>query len=176
MSAAPGGTNDPTGPEMVTLAIDGVEICVPAGTLIIRAAEQHGIPIPRFCDHPLLEPAGACRQCQVEVPDMGNGRGLPKPPPSCTTQVAAGMVVRTQFSSPVAGKAQRGVIEQLLINHPLDCPMCDKGGECPLQNQAMSSGRPDSRFRDVKRTWLKPIAISANILLDRERAWPGPAH
>jgi len=83
--------------------------------------------------------------------------------------VADGMVVRTQHSSPVATKAQAGIMEMLLINHPLDCPVCDKGGECPLQNQAMSSGRADSRFLESKRTFPKPIAISTQVLLDRER-------
>jgi NADH-quinone oxidoreductase subunit G len=155
--------------DLVTVTIDGFEISVPPGTLLIRAAEQLGIQIPRFCDHPLLDPAGACRQCLVEVTDMGNGRGMPKPAASCTTTVMPGMVVKTQLSSVVADKAQQGVMELLLINHPLDCPICDKGGECPLQNQAMSNGRGDSRFRDVKRTWPKPVAVSANILLDRER-------
>ena len=155
--------------ELVTVTIDGIDISVPKGTLLIRAAEQIGIQIPRFCDHPLLEPAGACRQCLVEVTDMGNGRGMPKPAASCTTTVMPGMVVKTQLTSPVADKAQQGVMELLLINHPLDCPVCDKGGECPLQNQAMSNGRADSRFTDVKRTFPKPIAVSSQVLLDRER-------
>jgi NADH-quinone oxidoreductase subunit G len=155
--------------DLVTVTIDGFEISVPKGTLIIRAAEQLGIQIPRFCDHPLLDPAGACRQCLVEVPDMGNGRGMPKPPASCTTTVMPGMVIKTQLTSKVSEKAQHGVMELLLINHPLDCPVCDKGGECPLQNQAMSNGQAESRFRDAKRTWPKPIAISPNVLLDRER-------
>jgi NADH-quinone oxidoreductase subunit G len=155
--------------ELVTVTIDGFEISVPKGTLIIRAAEQLGVQIPRFCDHPLLEPAGACRQCLVEVTDMGNGRGMPKPGASCTTTVMPGMVIKTQLTSPVADKAQQGVMELLLINHPLDCPICDKGGECPLQNQAMSNGRADSRFHDTKRTFEKPIGISTNVLLDRER-------
>jgi NADH-quinone oxidoreductase subunit G len=162
-------TQAPAKEDLVTLTIDGFEISVPKGTLIIRAAERLGIQIPRFCDHPLLEPAGACRQCLVEVTDLGNGRGMPKPAASCTTTVTPGMVVKTQLTSPVADKAQQGVMEMLLINHPLDCPICDKGGECPLQNQAMSNGRGDSRFVDVKRTWPKPIAISPNVLLDRER-------
>ena len=113
---------------------------------MIRAAEQVGVQIPRFCDHPLLAPVGACRQCLVDVPDAGNGRGFPKPQASCTLPVAEGMVVNTQVTSPVADKAQQGVMEFLLINHPLDCPVCDKGGECPLQNQAMSNGRGESRF------------------------------
>ena len=149
--------------ETVTLTIDGIEVTVPKGTLLIRAAEQIGIAIPRFCDHPLLDPAGACRQCLVEV------EGQRKPVASCTIPVSDGMVVKTQLTSPVARKAQEGIMEFLLINHPLDCPVCDKGGECPLQNQAMSAGRPDTRFRDKKRTYPKPIAISPAILLDRER-------
>ncbi|AKN17801.1 NADH dehydrogenase subunit G [Mycobacterium haemophilum DSM 44634] len=152
-----------TQPEMVTLTIDGAEISVPKGTLVIRAAELLGIQIPRFCDHPLLDPVGACRQCLVEV------EGQRKPMASCTTVVTDDMVVRTQLTSAVADKAQHGVMELLLINHPLDCPMCDKGGECPLQNQAMSNGRADSRYTDVKRTFAKPINISTQVLLDRER-------
>ena len=150
-------------PELVTLTIDGTEISVPKGTLVIRAAELIGVQIPRFCDHPLLDPVGACRQCIVEI------EGQRKPMASCTIPVADDMVVRTQYSSEAADKAQHGVMELLLINHPLDCPMCDKGGECPLQNQAMSNGRPDSRFEDVKRTFTKPINISSQVLLDRER-------
>jgi NADH-quinone oxidoreductase subunit G len=160
---------EPPALDLVTVTIDGFEIRVPKGTLIIRAAEQLGIQIPRFCDHPLLDPIGACRQCLVEVTDAGNGRGMPKPAASCTTTVADGMVVQTQLTSAVADKAQQGTMEMLLINHPLDCPICDKGGECPLQNQALSNGRADSRFVDVKRTYPKPIAISSQILLDRER-------
>ncbi|MEV4533167.1 NADH-quinone oxidoreductase subunit G [Asanoa sp. NPDC049518] len=147
----------------VTLTIDGVEVTAPKGTLLIRVAEQLGIAIPRFCDHPLLAPAGACRQCLVEV------EGQRKPVASCTQAVADGMVVKTQLSSPVAKKAQEGIMELLLINHPLDCPMCDKGGECPLQNQAMSTGRADSRFHEHKREYQKPINISSQVLLDRER-------
>ena len=172
--AAPGaGGSDVTPPaDLVTFYLDELEVSVPKGTLVIRAAEQVGIQIPRFCDHPLLEPAGACRQCLVEVampgPD-GSLRPMPKPQASCTMTVAPGMVVKTQRSSAVADKAQHGVMELLLINHPLDCPVCDKGGECPLQNQAMSNGRATSRFVDVKRTFPKPISISTQILLDRER-------
>lgn len=149
--------------EMVSLTIDDHEITVPKGTLVIRAAELMGVQIPRFCDHPLLEPVGACRQCLVEV------EGQRKPLASCTTTVAPDMVVRTQHTSEVADKAQHGVMELLLINHPLDCPVCDKGGECPLQNQAMSNGRVETRFEDVKRTFPKPINISSQVLLDRER-------
>ena len=153
--------------DTVTAIIDGAEVTVPKGTLIIRAAEKLGIAIPRFCDHPLLAPAGACRQCLVDVEI--NGRAFPKPQASCTMPVENGMVVNTQNTSPVAAKAQEGIMEFLLINHPLDCPICDKGGECPLQNQAMSAGRPESRFEGEKRTFEKPIHISSQILLDRER-------
>ncbi|MGH3496544.1 MAG: NADH-quinone oxidoreductase subunit G [Nocardioidaceae bacterium] len=155
--------------DLVTLTIDDVEVSVPTGTLLIRAAELIGVEVPRFCDHPLLDPVGACRQCLVEVPDGGNGRSMGKPQASCTIPVAGGMVVRTQVTSPVADKAQHGIIEFLLINHPLDCPVCDKGGECPLQNQAMSHGRGESRFVETKRTFPKPVNVSAQVLLDRER-------
>ncbi|MFJ4711346.1 NADH-quinone oxidoreductase subunit G [Streptomyces sp. NPDC088785] len=149
--------------DLVSLTIDGIGISVPKGTLVIRAAELLGIEIPRFCDHPLLDPAGACRQCIVEV------EGQRKPMASCTITCTDGMVVKSQLSSPVAEKAQRGVMELLLINHPLDCPVCDKGGECPLQNQAMSHGQSDSRFEGRKRTYEKPVPISTQVLLDRER-------
>ena len=142
---------------------------MPKGTLVIRAAELIGVEVPRFCDHPLLDPVGACRQCLVEVPDGGTGRPIPKPQASCTLEVAPGMKIKTQVTSPIADKAQRGNMEFLLINHPLDCPICDKGGECPLQNQAMSHGYAESRFTDAKRTYPKPINISPNVLLDRER-------
>lgn len=149
--------------ELITATIDGVTVTVPPNTLVIRAAEQIGIQIPRFCDHPLLDPVGACRQCLVEV------EGQRKPLASCTTVVTDGMVVRTQDTSAAAESAQRGVMELLLINHPLDCPVCDKGGECPLQNQAMSAGRAESRFTGTKRTYTKPVPLSSEVLLDRER-------
>lgn len=153
--------------EMITVVIDGFEVTVPKGTLVIRAAEKLGIQIPRFCDHPLLSPAGACRQCLVDIEI--NGRAFPKPQASCTIPVEPNMIVKTQLTSPVADKAQKGIMELLLINHPLDCPVCDKGGECPLQNQAMSNGRPESRYEGVKRTFEKPVSISSQVLLDRER-------
>ncbi|MFI1484630.1 NADH-quinone oxidoreductase subunit G [Streptomyces sp. NPDC020747] len=163
-SAPSGGGEAAVPPEdLVALTIDGVEISVPKGTLVIRAAEQLGIEIPRFCDHPLLDPAGACRQCIVEV------EGQRKPMASCTITCTDGMVVKTHLTSPVAEKAQKGVMELLLINHPLDCPVCDKGGECPLQNQAMSHGYSESRFDGKKRTYEKPVPISTQVLLDRER-------
>ena len=149
--------------DTVTLTIDGQEITVPKGTLVIRAAEQLGTIIPRFCDHPLLDPVGACRQCVVEVEGQG------KPMMSCTMPAADGMEVRTHLTSEVASKAQEGTLEFLLINHPLDCPMCDKGGECPLQDQALKHGSNTSRFVDQKRRYDKPVAVSRQILLDRER-------
>jgi NADH-quinone oxidoreductase subunit G len=180
MTVSTGGKpgSAPAEQDLVTLTIDGIETSVPKGTLVIRAAEQIGVQIPRFCDHPLLAPVGACRQCLVEValPDRdGNVKpmmgppGRVKPQASCTLAASDGMVVSTQLTSPIADKAQHGVMEQLLINHPLDCPVCDKGGECPLQNQAMTNGRGESRFLETKRTFPKPINISAQVLLDRER-------
>ncbi|MDP9806688.1 NADH-quinone oxidoreductase subunit G [Trueperella bonasi] len=158
--------------EQVTLKIDGKETSVPKGTLIIRAAEKMGVHIPRFCDHPLLAPAAACRQCLVEVASPnreGVVQKMPKPQPACAVAVSPGMEVYTQETSEVAEKAQHGIMEFLLINHPMDCPVCDKGGECPLQNQAMTDGRAQSRFIDMKRTYPKPISVSPQILLDRDR-------
>src|SRR6185369_6980409 len=139
----------------------GGEAAVPPEDLVSLTID--GTEIPRFCDHPLLDPDGACRQCIVEV------EGQRKPMASCTITCTDGMVVRTQLTSGVAEKAQRGVMELLLINHPLDCPVCDKGGECPLQNQAMSAGQADTRFEGRKRTYAKPMPVSAQVLLDRER-------
>ena len=149
--------------ETVTCTIDGITISVPKGTLVIRAAERLGIEIPRFCDHPLLAPVANCRMCLIEI------EGTPKPQPACAAVCGDKMVVRTALTSDVADLAQRGVMEFLLINHPLDCPVCDKGGECPLQNQSMSHGAGESRFEGVKRTFPKPIPVSSQILLDRER-------
>jgi NADH-quinone oxidoreductase subunit G len=149
--------------ETVTLTIDGKEVTVPAGTLIIRAAEQLGIQIPRFCDHPLLAPAGACRQCYVQI------EGQPKLATSCTVAVAPGMSVRTQNTSDLAQEAQVANLEFLLLNHPLDCPICDRGGECPLQDQALAFGPGDSRFEEAKRVFPKPVPMSPLVNLDRER-------
>ncbi|KNB50039.1 NADH-quinone oxidoreductase subunit G [Streptomyces caatingaensis] len=163
MTATAKSTGAPPDGELVSVTIDGIPVSVPKGTLVIRAAELVGVEIPRFCDHPLLDPVGACRQCIVEV------EGQRKPMASCTTTCTEGMAVHTQLTSPAAAKAQSGVMELLLINHPLDCPVCDKGGECPLQNQAMTAGRADSRFEGRKRTYEKPVPISPQVLLDRER-------
>ena len=137
---------------------------MPEGTLIIRAAEQLGIEIPRFCDHPLLEPAGACRQCYVEIEGQPQARDLVHERP-----VAPGMVVRSQNTSEVAHEAQVANLEFLLLNHPLDCPICDRGGECPLQDQALAFGPGESRYTEAKRTYAKPLPLSALVKLDRER-------
>lgn len=162
--------------DMVNMTIDGMPVEVEKGTLLIRAAEKVGVRIPRFCDHPLLAPSANCRQCLVEVAMPGRDgvvRPMPKPQPSCAMTAMEGMEIKTQATSPVAAKAQDGTMEFLLINHPLDCPVCDKGGECPLQNQAlelMASGAQSvTRFTDVKRTFPKPLRLTSNILLDRDR-------
>jgi NADH-quinone oxidoreductase subunit G len=158
MSQGPAAPAPPT-----TLTIDGIELAVPKGTLIIRAAEQLGILIPRFCDHPLLAPAAACRQCYVSV------EGQRKLMTACSTPVSEGMVVKTQYTDEAVKQAQEAVLEFLLINHPLDCPICDRGGECPLQDQALAFGPGESRYREAKRTYRKPIPLSPLVNLDRER-------
>ena len=150
-------------PTTVKVTIDGQELEVRPGTLVIRAAEQLGTIVPRFCDHRLLAPLGACRQCLVEVV------GQRKPLTACTTTVTDGMEVKTQVTSEVARAGQEGNLELLLINHPLDCPMCDKGGECPLQDQTLAHGPGETRFVETKRHYEKPIKISETVLLDRER-------
>jgi NADH-quinone oxidoreductase subunit G len=150
-------------PKLVSLSIDGEEVAVPEGTLVIRAAEVLGIEIPRFCDHPLLDPVAACRQCYVHV------EGQRKLMTSCSTPVAEGMVVQTQNTNQEVKEAQEGVLEFLLINHPLDCPICDRGGECPLQDQALGFGNAQSRYVEPKRTFKKPIPLSPLVNLDRER-------
>jgi NADH-quinone oxidoreductase subunit G len=150
-------------PDLVTLTIDGREVQVPAGTLVIRAAEELGITIPRFCDHPLLDPVAACRQCLVDV------EGSRKPTPACAEAVRPDMVVRTQETSEVARQYQESQMEFLLVNHPLDCPQCDKGGECPLQDQSLRNGTAESRMYEKKRVFTKALPISPQISLDRER-------
>jgi NADH-quinone oxidoreductase subunit G len=147
----------------VTLSIDGRAITVAKGTLLIAAAEQAGTYIPRFCYHPRMEPVGVCRMCLVEV----DGPRGPTLTPACYVPAGEGMVVHTQ--SEKVKKAQDGVLEFLLANHPLDCPICDKGGECPLQDQTLAHGSGESRFIEEKRHFAKPIAIGELVLLDRER-------
>ncbi len=148
---------------MVTISVDGEERQVPAGELLIKAAEDTGTFIPRFCWHPRMNPVGMCRMCLVEV-ETPRGKLLTT---SCTMRVNEGMAVDTQ--SDVVTKAQEGILEFLLINHPLDCPVCDRGGECPLQDQTMAYGPGESRFVEEKRHYEKPIEISDLVLLDRER-------
>jgi NADH-quinone oxidoreductase subunit G len=147
----------------VTLTIDGREVTAPAGTFLITAAEEAGVYIPRFCYHPRMKPVGMCRMCLVEV---SGPRGFSLQP-ACYLPVAEGMEVVT--TSDKVRKAQDGVLEFLLVNHPLDCPVCDKGGECPLQDQVLAYGPGESRFVEEKRHWEKPIALSELVLLDRER-------
>ncbi len=150
-------------PSKVKLTIDGIEVVVNKGELLIEAAAKAGKFVPRFCYHPRMEPVGVCRMCLVEV-DSPRGPSLQ---PSCYVPADNGMVVNTQ--SEAVKKAQNGVLEYLLINHPLDCPVCDKGGECPLQDQTVAYGPGESRFIEEKRHFAKPIAISQLVELDRER-------
>jgi NADH-quinone oxidoreductase subunit G len=147
--------------ELVELTIDGQPVSVPKGSVIWAAAQKLGIEIPIYCYHPKMEPLGACRMCFVAVDNM------PKLATACTTTVAPGMVVHTD--TPAVKKARQGILEFLLINHPLDCPICDKGGECDLQDFALRYGPGASRFDLRKRHFEKPIPVSDNILLDRER-------
>jgi len=147
--------------ELVTITIDGQEISVPPGTLVWQAAQKLGIEIPIYCYHPKMDPLGACRMCFVEV------KGMPKPMTACTTTVMPNMVVST--NSPMVKKSRQGTLEFLLINHPLDCPICDKGGECDLQDFTLRYGPGASRFDLSKRHFPKPVPVSDEILLDRER-------
>jgi NADH-quinone oxidoreductase subunit G len=147
--------------ELVTVTIDGREVSVPPGTLLWEAARRLDIEIPIYCYHPKMDPLGACRMCFVEV------QGLPKPMTACTTTVTPNMVVSTD--SAMVKKSRRGTLEFLLINHPLDCPICDKGGECDLQDFTLRHGPGTSRFDVSKRHFPKPVPVSEQILLDRER-------
>ncbi len=151
------------GAELVTITIDGVEHQVSKGEMLIKVAQDTGTYIPRFCWHPRMNPVGMCRMCLVQV-ETPRGPALVT---ACTNPVADGMVVDT--ANDTVKKAQEGILEFLLINHPLDCPVCDRGGECPLQDQTMSYGPGESRFVEEKRHYEKPIPISDLVLLDRER-------
>jgi NADH-quinone oxidoreductase subunit G len=146
----------------VSLVVDGREVTAPEGTMLVDAAKQGDIEIPVFCYEPKLgEPVGACRMCLVEI------EGMPKLQTACSTPVRDGMVVYTQTDR--VNEAQNAVVEFLLINHPLDCPVCDKGGECPLQDIAMGWGPGKSRFTDPKRHFQKPLELSPLVAIDRER-------
>ena len=147
----------------VAFRLNGVDVEARKGELLIDAAERHGVYIPRFCYHPRMQPVGMCRMCIVEI-DTGRGPALQ---PACMLPVAPDMSVDTE--SPATKKVQDGILEFLLINHPLDCPVCDKGGECPLQDHTMAFGPGESRFVEEKRHFEKPIAISETVYLDRER-------
>ena len=135
--------------DIVTISVDGVEMQGKAGEVLIKVAEDNGNFIPRFCWHPRMKSVGMCRMCLVEVVSP-RGRMLV---PACTTTINDGMEVDTQ--SAVVKKAQEGVLEYLLINHPLDCPVCDKGGECPLQDHTVAYGPGESRFVEEKRHFEK---------------------
>ena len=152
-----------TSKDTVTVTVDGRAIEAKPGEVVIAAAERAGIYIPRFCWHPRMKPVGMCRMCLVEIKGP---RGFALQP-ACFVSVADGMEVVTN-SEPVK-KSQDGVLEFLLINHPLDCPVCDRGGECPLQDQTFAFGPGESRFVEEKRHFEKPISISDLVLLDRER-------
>ncbi len=149
--------------EEVAITLDGRTVKATKGEMLIAAAERAGTYIPRFCYHPRMKPVGMCRMCLVEV----KGRRGFSLGPACFLPVAEGMEVVTE-SAPVK-KAQAGVLEFLLVNHPLDCPVCDKGGECPLQDQTMAYGPGETRFVEEKRHWDKPVPISSLVLIDRER-------
>ncbi|MEX2279889.1 MAG: NADH-quinone oxidoreductase subunit NuoG [Acidimicrobiia bacterium] len=149
--------------QLVTITVDGKEMQVKPGELLIKAAQDNGVYIPRFCWHPRMNPVGMCRMCLVEIETP---RG-PMIVTACTNPVNDGLVVDTQNDT--IKKAQEGILEFLLANHPLDCPVCDRGGECPLQDQTMSYGPGESRFVEEKRHFEKPIPISDLVLLDRER-------
>src|SRR4030088_2689693 len=146
----------------INLTIDGHKVTVPAGTLIVDAAKTVGIEIPVFCYHHKLDPVGACRLCLVDITP-----GPPRPQTGCTTPVAEGMVVKTQ--SAMAVQARADILEFELVNHPLDCPVCDKGGECPLQDFTFRHGYPTSRIDGPRLHFKKPIPLSPKIALDRER-------
>ena len=150
-------------PDAVAITINGRSVTARRGDLVIAAAERAGDYIPRFCYHPRMSSVGMCRQCLVEI-DTGRG---PMLQPSCMVTVSEGMVVDTE--SKTSKRAQEGILELLLANHPLDCPVCDKGGECPLQDQAFSHGPGESRYVEEKRHYEKPIPISDLVFLDRER-------
>ena len=147
---------------LITFTLDGREVEAPEGLMLVDAAKYGDVEIPVFCYEPKLgQPVGACRMCLVEI------EGIPKLQTACSTPVKDGMVVHTQTDR--VHQAQRAVVEFLLINHPLDCPVCDKGGECPLQDITYGWGPGTSRFIEPKRHFKKPLELSPLIAIDRER-------
>ncbi|MGE0877047.1 MAG: NADH-quinone oxidoreductase subunit NuoG [Acidimicrobiia bacterium] len=149
--------------DTIEITVDGKPVAARPGELVIAAAERNGVYIPHFCYHPRMNPVGMCRMCLV---DIDTGRG-PMLQPSCMVPVAPNMKVET--GTPAVKRAQEGILELLLVNHPLDCPVCDKGGECPLQDQTMAYGPGESRFVEEKRHYEKPIPVNDLVFLDRER-------
>src|SRR5690606_12143030 len=147
--------------KLVKVTINGIEVQVPEGMNLVEAAAQAGVEIPVFCHHPKLEPVGVCRMCLVEV------EGQRKPVPACTMKAVDGMVVRTE--TPLVQHLRQGVIEFLLLNHPLDCPVCDKGGECPLQDNTFKYGLGTSRLSVPKMRKRKAVDLGNFIILDEER-------
>lgn len=147
--------------QTVTVTIDGKTVTVPKGTTVYQAARQAGVDIPIFCYHDRMPPLGACRMCLVNVEKMG------KLQTACTLEAADAMVVSTTTPDVKAG--QEAILEFLLINHPLDCPICDKGGECPLQDHTFTYGPGRSRFTELKRDFAKPVSLGQVLVLDRER-------
>src|ERR1044072_320139 len=153
-----------TATELVTVTVDDVEVQVPKGTGLVETALAAGVEIPVFCYEPRLgPPVGACRMCLCEV------EGMPKMQTACTMTATDGMIVRSALTSPRAAEAQNSTLEFILVNHPLDCPVGDKGGECPLQDLTFRYGPGSTRMHFPKRTFEKPIPISPTIALDRER-------
>jgi len=155
------------GVPMVSLVVDGKPVSVPKGTLVIEAAFSAGSDIPYFCYHPRLTSVGACRMCLASVELEMFGQRRASIMATCTVPAADGMVIKT--TTPDVKKAQNGVLELILANHPLDCPVCDRGGECPLQNMTISYGPPNTRFIEDKRRYVKALPISDHVVLDRER-------
>ena len=163
LASTPAAPEVPVDPDAVAIQINGKDVVARKGDLIIKAAEKADVYIPRFCYHDRMSSVGMCRMCVCEV-DTGRGPALT---PTCMVTVAPGMKVFTE--SETTKRVQEGIIELLLANHPLDCPVCDKGGECPLQDQAFSHGPGESRYVEEKRHYEKPIPISDLVFLDRER-------
>ena len=155
--------SDTTAETAVSITIDGRQIDARPGELLIDAAERNGTYIPRFCYHHRMDPVGMCRMCLVDI-DSGRGPALQ---PSCMVTVTPDMTVETE--TPRVKKAQEGILEFLLINHPLDCPVCDKGGECPLQDRTFKFGPGETRFVEPKRHFPKPLDLSTEVAIDRER-------
>jgi len=157
-------------PELISITINGIDLEVPAGELIVESVKRLGLEIPIFCYHPRMKPVGMCRMCLVEVgfkqPD-GSVRKMPKPQAGCTLPASAGMVIYTDTEQ--VHRDRKGVLEFLLVNHPLDCPICDRGGECPLQNNTIFYGPSTSRFSELKRHAHKAFPLSDHVTLDLER-------